>query len=116
MVTMPLSTPLTEQVAVKGVTADEALATALAACGFQPKERPGVYLASVTVLGDHVGDETIALVFEDYPAYVIQMTGLDILPMGGPPVGDEKVRPLPHHSEMDVLVDAMIGELIMGAE
>ncbi|MFN8521207.1 MAG: hypothetical protein U0667_17900 [Chloroflexota bacterium] len=43
------------------------------------------------------------------------MTGLDILANGGPPVGDKDAAPMPHQSEMDALIDAMTGDLLMGA-
>jgi hypothetical protein len=114
IVTGPLSDSATAKVLDKGVSPDDAAATAESTYGFVTKDPPEVYLASVTVLDLHVGDDETPLAIDDRPAYVVQMTGLDILANGGPPVGDKDAAPMPHHSEMDVLIDAMTGDLLMG--
>ncbi len=85
---------------------DGAQAIAAATALNTPVEAPVAYLGTLTIAGAHVGDENTPLQVTKRLVYAVQMTGLQLFPMGG--TSDASAV----HHELVTFVDAMTGEVL----
>lgn len=89
-----------------------ATAVSVARAEFAPDGRANAYLGELTYLGMHTGGEASPLVIANRPVYVVQLTNLDLAPLGGGRGSAEAPTSAFHH-EMVVFVDAATGETLL---
>lgn len=87
-------------------------AVEVARANFVVAADPKVYLATLTVRDAHVGDETTPLAIENRLVYVVQLSGLDLRPLGGRDGAPRSPTSANHH-ELVVFVDASSGEFLV---
>jgi len=95
-------------------SSDIAAAIAVARATYGSAGSAVAYPATVTVEGYHTGDENSPLVIENRELIVVQITGLDMSPIGGR-YGDPPPGPEDKNHELIVLIDAKTGEYLMAS-
>lgn len=102
--------PVEQTTMSSAVGPDRALAVATKA--FSSSTNQQVYAAKLTITGQHVTDEASPLTVQDRPAYVVQLTGLDLPRFGG----RGQVDPTYDHHELIVFVDGKSAEWIAATD
>jgi hypothetical protein len=89
-----------------------ATAVSVARAEFGPDAPANAYLGELTYSGMRSGDEASPLVMANRPVYVVQLTNLDLAPLGGGRASGETPTSA-FHREMVVFVDAATGETLL---
>lgn len=91
------------------VTASAALDTALKEFGSASGGTAHVYLGTLTVENLHEGDAGTPLLIENRRAFAVQVTGVQVPPLGMPATEESL------HEELVIFIDAVSGEFLFAS-